>query len=92
MPSGVRLQIVESQITFRPIEILTDGVDHEGCLVLADGVLVAVLVLLADPVYEPPVRGSWYLEIGFGAALDMRHDVFVTLDDAADMIGSELSK
>ena len=83
---------MESQITFRPIEILTDGADHEGRLVLADGVLVAVLVLLADPVYELPVRGSWYLEIGFGAALDMRHDVFVTLDDAADVIAAELSK
>jgi hypothetical protein len=42
-------------------------------------------------VYEPPLRGSWYLEIGFGASLDRRHDVFVSLEEAAKVIGAELS-
>jgi hypothetical protein len=83
---------MEPQITFQPVEILTDGKDHEGCLVLADGKLVAVLVRLTDPVYDRHLLGAWYLEIGFGAALEMRHDAFASLDEAAQVIGGDLTK
>lgn len=65
------------------MEVLTDTEDHEGCLMLANGKLVAVLVRLSDPAHEPPLLGSWYLEAGLGAALDMRHDLFATLEGAA---------
>ena len=83
---------MEGRITFEPLEILTDCEDYEGCLVFADGKLVAVLVRLSDPVYDRHLRGSWYLEASFGAALEMRHDVFTSLDEAARVIGAELTK
>ena len=80
------------QITFQRVEVLTDSEDHEGCLVLADGKLVAVLVCVTDPVYDQHLLGAWYLEVGFGAALEMRHDAFANLEEAAQVIGATLTK
>ena len=69
---------------------MTDSADHEGAFVLADGRLVAVLVHLTDPVYDPDLLGAWYLEAGFGA-LEMRHDVFPSLEEATQTIGADLT-
>jgi len=76
---------VEPLITFQPVEVLHDDRDHEGYLVLADGRLAAVIVRLADPEYGQRLVGSWYLEAGFGS-LEMRHDLFASLEDAARTI------
>jgi hypothetical protein len=81
---------VQPEITFGSIKVLTDGEDHEGCLVLADGKLVAILVRLDDPVYDASLLGGWYLEIGFGAALEARHDWFASLEEAAVMIAANV--
>jgi hypothetical protein len=82
---------MQPQMTIQLIEVHTDSEDHEGCLVLADGRLTAVLVRLADPVYEEPLLGSWYLESGLGAALEVRHDVFASLEVAVQAIGADLT-
>ena len=82
---------MEPQITFQPIEILSYSEDHEGCLVLADGKLAAVLIRLADAAYEPPLPGSWYLEAGFGA-LEIRHDLFASLEEAAQVLAADLAR
>jgi hypothetical protein len=72
--------------------VLTDTEDREGSLVLANGKLVAVLVRLANPAYDRTLLGSWYLEAGFGAALEMRHDLFASLEEAAQVIAADLTK
>ena len=78
------------QVSFQPIQVLTASEDREGCLVLVDGQLVAVLVRLSDPAHEPLLRGSWYLEAGFGL-LDRRHGLFASLEEAAASIELDLS-
>ena len=78
------------QISFQPIQVLTASEDREGCLVLVDGQLVAVLVRLSDPAHEPLLRGSWYLEAGFGL-LEGRHGLFASLEEAVASIKRDLS-
>ena len=82
---------MEPRITFAAIEVFSDGEDHEGCLALANGRLVAVLVRLTDPVYGPALVGSWYLEMGFGAELEMRHDLFANLGEAEEALAAALT-
>jgi hypothetical protein len=53
-------------ISTRPIPVLIDGHDSEGRLVLADGQLVAVIVLLDGQHHSPEEKGRWHLEAGFG--------------------------
>ena len=78
------------QISFQPIEVLTASEDREGCLVLVDGKLAAVLVRLNDQAHEPLLRGAWYLEAGFGF-LDGRHELFASLEEAAASIERDLA-
>lgn len=73
------------KISFQPIEVVTASEDREGCLVLADGKLAAVLVRLNDPAHDPMLRGAWYLEAGFGF-IESRHDLFASLEEAADFV------
>ena len=73
------------QITFQPIEVLTASEDREGCLVLANGKLAAVLVRLNDAAHDPLLRGAWFIEAGFGF-LDRRHELFASLEEAAASI------
>ena len=82
---------MEPRNTFQPVEVLTDGGDHDGRLVLVDGRLAAVLIRLSDPAYDENMRGSWYLEAGFSAALEMRHDLFATLAEAKETIAVALA-
>lgn len=83
---------MEPQITLQAIEVLTDGGDHDGRLVLVDGRLAAVLIRLSDPAYDKNLRGAWYLETGFPAALEMRHDLFASLEEAVQAIAGALTK
>jgi hypothetical protein len=73
------------QISFQPIEVLTASEDREGCLVLVDGKLAAVLVRLNDQAHEPLLRGVWFIEAGFGF-LDRLHNLFASLEEAAAYI------
>ncbi len=55
-----------ADITLQPMPVLAEGYDLEGRLVLANGMLVAVIVHLDRSEYDPEIRGRWHLEAGFG--------------------------
>jgi hypothetical protein len=78
------------EITFQSIEVLTASEDREGCLVLVDGKLVAVLVRLNDRAHDPLLHGAWYIEAGLGV-LEGQHQMFASLDEAAASIERDLS-
>jgi hypothetical protein len=78
------------RISFQPIKVLTASDDREGRLVLADGMLAALLVRLSDEAHDPLLRGAWYLESGFGF-LEQRHLLFASLDEAAASIEAWLN-
>jgi hypothetical protein len=79
------------RISLQPIEVLTASQDREGRLVLADGMLVAVLVRLSDEAHDPLLRGAWFLETGLGS-LDGRHELFASLEEAAASIEGWLNQ
>ena len=81
---------MDPRISFQPIEVLTASEDREGCLVLFDGKLAAVLVRLSDQAHDPLLRGAWYIEAGFGS-LDSRHELFASLEEAVASIERDLS-
>jgi hypothetical protein len=54
-------------LSLQPVRIAADG-DEEGLLVFGDGRLVAVLVRLSGR--HGAMSGRWFLEVGFGPALD----------------------
>jgi hypothetical protein len=64
---------------------LTASEGREGCLVLVDGKLAAVLVRLSDQAHNPLLGGAWYFEAGFGL-LDSRHDLFSSFEEAVASI------
>ncbi|MER2267943.1 hypothetical protein [Methylobacterium oxalidis] len=66
----------------QPIKIDTGSSDEAGVLALADGRLVGVLVCLSGSVHGADLRGSWFLEAGFGPCLPDRNRVFATLHAA----------
>ncbi len=76
-------------LTTRPIQVATSKAGDEGCLVLADDVLVAVLVLLSDQY--GPEAGRWFLESGYGPA-DGAHPTFADLDEAQAWIAGRLAR
>ena len=78
------------QISFQPIDVQTASEDREGCLLLVEGRLAAVLVRLSDQAHDPLLRGAWYLEAGFGL-LDGRRELFATLEEAVASIEHDLS-
>ncbi len=57
-------------------------------LVIANGLLVAVLVRLDAPDHERP--GDWYMEAGFGRLAGARAPLFATLDEATRWIRRRL--
>ena len=73
------------RISFQPIEVQTASEDREGCLVLVDGQLAAVLIRLNDEAHDPLLRGACFIEAGFGL-LDGRHELFASLEEAAASI------
>ncbi len=67
-------------LTIKPIRIATSRHGDEGCLVLADDLLVVVPVLLSDQYGAD--SGRWYLEASFGPADGKAHPSFADLTDA----------
>ncbi len=52
------------RIDFRSVRLSAPGGGEDGCLVLVDDLLSAILVRLAEDGPAPDESG-WYLEIGF---------------------------
>jgi len=71
---------VETLVVLQPIAVDTGSLDREGMLVIANGMLVAVLVHLCAPDHAN--RGCWFLEAGLGPLRDLRPSAFATLNDA----------
>ncbi|MCJ2117274.1 hypothetical protein MKK65_12000 [Methylobacterium sp. J-001] len=71
---------VETLVVLQPIPVDTDSPDREGRLVIANGLLVAVLVRLAEPEHDDV--GSWFIEVGFGRLQGRKARTFLSLEDA----------
>ena len=67
-------------LQLQPIAVDTNSPDRDGMLVIANGLLVAVLVRLAEP--EHANVGSWFMEAGFGRLQGQRVPAFPALEDA----------
>jgi hypothetical protein len=70
--------------------VATGSSDEEGCLFFADGRLVAVMVLLSDRSHGA-LRGSWFLEAGFGHWYSGHHEPFPDLDVAETWLADRLA-
>ncbi|MCJ2099805.1 hypothetical protein [Methylobacterium sp. E-046] len=68
-------------LQLQPIAVDTNSPDREGMLVIANGLLVAVLVRLEGPEHDD--RGGWFMEAGFGRLQGQRVPTFPTLEDAS---------
>ncbi len=68
----------------RPILVDTASPDEKGCLVLANGRLVSVLVRVASTDAEQDKEGlcGWQMEAGFGRCAVAVLPLFDTLEDA----------
>ena len=75
-------------ITFQPIPVALDDETVEGCLVLADSHLVAVLVKLS-PSHEE-FAGKWFAEALFGSLTEEGNPVFTDLEEARTWIMSHV--
>ncbi len=71
---------VETLVTMQPIAVNTGSDDRDGMLVMANGMLVAVLVRLATPDHED--FGNWFVEVALGPLGDRLAPTFGSLDDA----------
>jgi hypothetical protein len=71
-------------LALQPVRIETGTDDEQGCLVFADGRLVAVLVRLSDQ--HEGLAGQWYYEHGFGPFDGPAHPTFATIEAAQDWI------
>ena len=80
-------------IECRPILVNTASPDEKGCLVLADGCLVAVLVRVADTGDEQNRKAlsGWQMEAGFGRCAVPVSPLFDTLADAAGWMRMQLN-
>ena len=76
-----------TRFEFQSCRIATSRDSEEACLVLADGIVMAVLVRLdADATSNP----AWYLQMGFGPC-DQEGVVFETLEAAAAWVDQNLA-
>ncbi|GJD83427.1 hypothetical protein [Methylobacterium haplocladii] len=80
---------VETLVVLQPIAVDTGSPDREGMLVLANGMLVAVLVQLMAPEHRNP--GYWFLESGFGSLRDLKPPAFETLEEAKRWLRQRLN-
>ena len=71
---------VETLVVLQPIAVDTDSPDRDGRLVIANGLLVAVLVRLAEPEHDNV--GSWFFEVGFGRLQGRKAPTFQNLEEA----------
>jgi len=69
------------EITRQNVPVHTGSPDQDGCLLFADGRLVAVLVRLSGE-HDPELVGKWFLEHGFGRLDAPEQPVFDDLDVA----------
>jgi len=79
---------VETLVVLQPIEVDTGSPDRKGMLVIANGLLVAVLVRLDAPEHETP--GHWFLEATFGRFQGLRAPPFPTLETATQWLRRQL--
>jgi hypothetical protein len=80
-------------VTFQPAAIATSSADTDGCLLLVDGRLAAVLVRLQDEIHGDRLRGKWFVESAFGDLAEFSGDaIFATLEEAADWIRTRQSR
>jgi hypothetical protein len=78
------------KVFFRPIRVLTDSEDRDGCLVLVNDDLVGVLVRLSAD-HGPDLAGQWFLEAGFGRCGENAR-IFDTLDRARLWVSEQISR
>ncbi|MCJ2075307.1 hypothetical protein MKK68_06490 [Methylobacterium sp. E-016] len=71
---------VETLLVLQPIMVDTGSPDREGRLVLANGLLIAVLVRLDTPEHE--VGPGWFVEAAFGRLFGVSAPIFDTLEEA----------
>ena len=71
---------VETLLVLQPILVDTGSPDREGRLVLANGLLIAVLVRLDTPEHE--VGPGWFVEAAFGRLFGVSAPIFDTLEEA----------
>ena len=79
---------VEGLVVLQPISVDTRSPDQTGMLMIANGLLVAVLVRLDAPEHER--RGAWYMEVGFGRLAGVRAPLFDTPEDATRWVRQRL--
>ena len=71
-------------VTFHRVPVMTGTEDREGCLLFANGSLVAVIVRLDTREYTDTNR-KWFLEAGVGRCRE-RHELFDSIEDAANWV------
>ena len=79
---------VESLVVLQPILVDTASPDQVGMLVIANGLLVAVLVRLDAPEHER--CGVWFMEVGLGRLAKVRAPIFDTPEDATRWVRQRL--
>ena len=79
---------IETLLVLQPIQVDTASPDREGRLVLANGLLVAVLVRLDDSEHEN--AGGWFVEVAFGRLHGLRVPPFDTLEMATRWLRQQL--
>ncbi|MCJ2079727.1 hypothetical protein [Methylobacterium sp. J-090] len=71
---------VETLVTMQPIAVDTGSDDSDGMLVMANGMLVAVLVRLSTSGHEQ--EGDWFVEVALGPLRAHPAPTFGDLDEA----------
>jgi len=75
-------------LSFQNVRVETGGSDEEGCLVFAEGKLVALIVRLSDE--HEDMAGQWFFEAGFGRLDGPAHPSFSDIEAAQDWIAKRL--
>ena len=71
---------VATLVVMQPIAVDTASPDRNGMLVMANGMLIAILARLETPDHEQP--DGWFLEATFGNLECRSAPVFDSLEDA----------
>ena len=77
-----------SSITLQGMPVLAGCEDREGYLILADGILTAVIVRLDSHVHDG-IAGKWFLEAGFGPCRDAQ-ELFETPEAAVAWVSGRV--
>lgn len=72
---------VETLLVLQPIGVNTGSPDQEGRLVLANGLLIAVLVRVEIPEHSPSTY--WFVEAAFGKLQGLHTPLFESLEIAS---------